>query len=238
MKTSIILSISFLVTFGYGKCQTVENAPLTYVEIFSTGFDGSRMAYHIQPEGRYTEIKGSPYLSDDWINGAIQLKTDSVASPFRMRYNIYGNEMQFIYLKDTFAVSNPLKVAAVWLDNRRFEYLPFVINENQQYGYFEVMVEGHYRLLKLHGARLDAGRDPVTPYHCQNSTDRFVKTESWYFQTHEMSVPEALPESARSLSRIFPGSTPGLFEQMKTMRFRIHRETDLVGIFSWMNEQK
>ncbi len=238
MKTLVILFFSWLVAFGYARCQTIENAPLKYVEIFSTGFDGSRIAYHIQPEGRYTEIKGSPYLSDEWINGAIQLKTDSVPSPFRMRYNIYGNEMQFIYLKDTFAVSNPYKVAAVWLENRRFEYLSFVINENQQYAYFEVMVDGPYRLLKLHGARLDAGRDPVTPYHCQNSTDRFVKTESWYYQSEAMPVPEALPGSARSLSRIFQKSIPGLLEQMKTMRFRIHRETDLVRIFSWMNEQK
>jgi hypothetical protein len=238
MKAYRALFVLLLFSFGYGKSQSVVKETLKYVEIFSTGFDGSRISYHIQPEGRYKEIKGSPYLYDDWHDGAIQLKTDTIASSFRMRYNMYGNEMQFIYKADTFAVSNPLKVSKVWIGNREFEYLPFVLNENQQYGYFEVIVNGPYRLLKLHGARLDAGRDPVTPYHCQNSSDRFVKTENWYYQTGKMTEPMMLPESVKSLSRIPPGDKESVAEFIRTSRLRIHRETDLIEIFRWMNKNK
>jgi hypothetical protein len=196
------------------------------------------MAFHIRPEGRYNEVKGSPYLFDDWRQGRIFLKDDTVGGEFRMRYNIYGNEMQFINKTDTFSIANPLKVSSIWIDGHQFEYLPFVYNENANMAFFEVLVPGKTRLLVRHAVRLDSGMDPVTPYHCQNSADRFMQVKSYYYQTIEMEGPVELPSSNSGLKSITSLNQPEVKEYIKVHKIRLHNEKDLIELFSWLNQSQ
>jgi len=238
MKTkNLFLILAIIIPAGL-KSQENQDRGLHFVEIYSTGYDGTQVAYHINPEGRYQEIKGSPYLLDDWKEGAILLKTDSVPVSFLMRYNLYGNEMQFIHGSDTFAISNPHKVQAVWLGGRKYQYLPFIINNNQQYGYFEVLVDGRFRLLKLNGIRLDAGTDPVTPYHCQNSTDRFVKTVAYYFQDPTGADPVLLPGNRMNISGVKSWEDRKAGDFLRKEKLHPGKEGDLVKFFEWLNQSE
>jgi hypothetical protein len=238
MKSKNLFLILILIMPFTLKAQENQERRLQFVEVYSTGYDGTQIAYHINPQGRYQEIKGSPYLFEEWKEGAIMLKSDTVRVPFRMRFNVYGNEMQFIHGSDTFAISNPHKVGSVWLESRRFQYMPFMLNGNQHYAYFEILVDGKYKLLKLNGIRLDAGTDPVTPYHCQNSTDRFVRTAAFYYQYPEGSEPVLMPSSRSGLSRVelWADRKAGVF--MKEARIHPGKESDLIRLFEWLNQSK
>lgn len=207
-----------------------------YVEIFSTGFDGSQIACHIRPEGRYVELKGSPYLNESWTIGRILLKDDTVGAEFWMRYNVFGNEMQFINQQDTFAISNPLKLNAVYLNGHRFEYLPFKFNKNDNLAYFEVLQEGKVRLLVRHSSRLESGMDPVTPYHCQNSYDRFIPGRYYYYQTTDMESPRELPAGKRDFLALSEIERPGLKEFLHSSKIKLHKEQDLQVLFTWINQ--
>lgn len=216
--------------------QVTNKKQTNYVEIFSTAYEGSQIACHIHPEGRYAEVKGSPYLYDSWSDGRIILKDDTVGAGFRLRYNVYGNEMQFINKADTFAISNPLKLNAVWLNGHRFEYLPFTLNKNENMAYFEVLAEGKIRLLVRHSSRLESGMDPVTPYHCQNSYDRFVSGKVYYYQTAEMELPRELPSGRSAFLSIKEFNRPDLKEFIHARKIRLHNDQDLAVLFTWINQ--
>ena len=238
MKTKSLLFLpAILIQLGL-HAQENQDKGLHFVEVYSTGYDGTQLAYHINPEGRYQEIKGSPYLFEEWKEGAILLKDDSVPVSFKMRFNIYGNEMQFIYGSDTFAISNPHKVQSVWIDGRKFQYQPFIVNNNQHYGYFEVLADGKYRLLKLNGARLDAGTEPVTPYHCQNSSDRFVRTIAYYYQDPSGADPSMLSTTRMNLASIRSGSGEKARDYLHDEKLRPGKEADLVRFFEWLNKSE
>jgi hypothetical protein len=236
MKITTIMAALFLGIAATVTAQDMNKEQPKYVEIFSTGYDGSQMAYHIRPEGRYVEMKGSPYLYEAWSDGRIMLKDDTVGAEFSMRYNVYGNEMQFINGADTFAIANPLKLNAVWLEGHRFEYLPFTLNKNANMAYFEVLNPGKVRLLVRHSSRIETGMEPVTPYHCQNSSDRFVTGKVYYYQTIEMDMPSELPSGKRDFLSIRAFNRPELKEFMHSQKIRMRNEQDLGVLFTWINQ--
>jgi hypothetical protein len=232
---TVFAGLCFLMT-AHAVAQETDKLITNYTEVFSTGYEGSQMALHIRPEGRYTEIKGTPYLFEPWCEGRILLKDDTIGGKFKMRYNVYGNEMQFINNLDTLAIANPLKVDAVWLNNRRFEYLSFTHNNNANMAWFEVIGEGKTRLLVRYSSRLESGMDPVTPYHCQNSYDRFVSGKYYYYQTPEMESPQELPASRGSFLSIREFNKPDLREFIHARKINFHNEQDLNVLFTWINK--
>jgi len=236
MKITISIAGLLIGIATAASAQETDKQQPNYVEIFSTGYEGSQMAIHIRPEGRYVEVKGSPYLYESWTDGRIMLKDDTVGAEFRMRYNVYGNEMQFINRSDTFAISNPLKLNAVWLNGHRFEYLPFTLNKNENMAYFEVLAEGKVKLLVRYSSRLESGMDPVTPYHCQNSYDRFVAGKFYYYQTIEMEAPMELPSGRRAFLSIKEFNSPDMNEFMHSRKISLHNDQDLNMLFTWINQ--
>ncbi len=206
-----------------------------YIEIYSTGYDGSQVAIHIRPEGRYADIKGSPYLDESWKPGRIYLVSDTVGAAFLMRYNVYANEMQFISHADTLAISNPLKVKRIFLDGRCFEYLPFLLNGNENMAWFSILESGKNRLLLRYGSRLERGSDPVTPYHCQNASDHFAAGKYYYYQTTEMAMPAEIPTNRNAFTGIKAFGNPEIREYIKVHKISLRNEKDLADLFSWIN---
>ncbi len=230
-----IIVLSFGMVAG---CFTQEKSSQNtrYLEIFSTGMDGSQVALHIRPEGRYREIKGSPYLYNSWLPGGIMLKEDSIGAEFSIRYNVYGNEMQFISKNDTFAIANPLKVNKVNIGEHHFEYLPFNLNGNDNMAWFEVINTGKNRLLIRYATRMEGGMDPVTPYHCQNSSDRFVTSKYYYYQTVSMDSPQEIPTGRKAFLSLQDFNRPNVKDFVHNNKIKLHKEEDLRELFTWMNK--
>lgn len=197
--------------------------------VFESGF-------LIRPEGRYRQTKGSPYLYDEWKPGRVWMSGDTLPIKLSLRYNIYGNEMQFLYEQDTFAISNPFSVRGIELDGRYFEFLAFMHHGNENMAWFEVLIDGPYRLLSWHGVRLDAGREPMTPYHPQNEYNRFVHVKKHYLQTPDNPDPMEAPDIRKEWVRL-AGERGGVVKEfIRDERIRLHREDDLIRLVMKLND--
>lgn len=233
--------ITLLLTFFFMSFLMINNLKaqekdLTSVEILSSqGVYES--AFMIRPEGRYRKIKGTPYLNAKWMPGKVWLEGDSVPANFYMRYNVYGNEMQFIYKQDTFAIANPLSLSKIELDNQQFEYLAFLHYENINMAYFVVITDGAYRLLARHEVRLQAGREPMTPYHPQNEYDRFVHLKSYYLQGPDEPNPFPVPASKKDWYAFAGKQKDELKAFLKEEKIHLTREEDLVKLIDFINRK-
>jgi len=228
----ILLFVSF--AFSESPAQT---ATPKLVQLTNTMGDVFQASFSIRPEGRYRTIKGSPYLFEDWHPGIVAVQNDSTRVHLPMRYNVYGNEMQFIANQDTFAVANPLILDFISIDDRRFEYLAFNrSNDNSNMAYFEILNEGGFRLLKRFETKIIDGRDPVTPYHPQNDNDRFVLHSSLYLQTPDNPEPIGIPGAKIKWLELAGPNRDKLNVFIKSNRIKINKEKDLLKIIRFLNE--
>lgn len=231
----ILLLIGLLLSFNTLSGQEVSTGNPNYIQVNNTMGDVFNYAFQIRPEGRYQQIKGSPYLYEEWIEGRVKMAGDSVFLHFPMRYNLYANEMQFIFRQDTFAVANPLAVEEIQLEDHRFVYLPFHHRDNLNMAYFEILVEGPVDLLLRRESRLEWGTDPVTPYHCQNDHDRFVKKSIYYYWEEGQDEPVEMPPYPREVYRL--DFVKPHKEYIKENRLKVRKEDDLIQLFNWINKQ-
>ncbi len=234
MKLTRLLIISVIVIFSHsiGYSQTIS---LSSVEIM--GAQGVfESAFMIRPEGRYKKVKGSPYLDSKWQASQVWLGSDSIPTEFPMRYNIYGNEMQFVHEADTFAIANPLSIRKILLGDHWFEYMDFIHNGNDNLAYFEILVSGPYRLLVLHRVILSAGKEPLTPYHPQNDYDRFVSSRKYYVQTPGSPVPVLMQESRSAWITLSGNNKENFKNYIKSEKIRFHKEEDLIKLVEFLNK--
>lgn len=216
--------------------QVTSSSSLKYLQIDNTMGEMLTYAFQIRPEGRYVQLKGSPYLDEEWREGEVLLTGDSLSLNFPMRYNIYGNEMQFVYDEDTFAISNPLRVNEINLDGHRFVYLTFHHRKILNLAYFEILADGDFQLLLRRESVLEAGQRPVTPYHSQIDRHGFATRKFYYYQSKMMGEPSLLPGTRSKMLQMEE------FSDQKTMirDLRIHpsREGDLVALFNTINSSQ
>ena len=207
-----------------------------FIQVECTAGDLFHYSFQISPDERLTEIRGTPFFNEAWQDAEVELVHDTLIYYFPMRYNMYVNQMQFIYREDTFSIGNPLMVDHVQLGGHRFVYLPFHLGEQFNMAWFEVMTEGWPRLLVRHESRLDAGSVPVTPYHCQNDYSRFVKRSVSYYMTAEMDEPVEIPLSRKKFDSL--DILDGYRDSIRELRINPRRQGDLVELFKLLGQPK
>jgi len=233
MRNAFIFVTFILFVWCYSPTYG-QSDKLSTIEVISS--DGIyESAFRIRPEGRYEKIKGSPYLEENWTQGQIWLEGDSLPGIFDMRFNVYGNEMQYIYEKDTFAIGNPFSIDKILFSNRHFEYLAFLYNDNQNMAYFEVLVEGKVRLLARYQVSLKLGKKPLTAYHPQNEYDWFVQGRVYYLQTAGQPNPTVIPDRKRIWIDLAEEDNGEMSRFIKDNRLKLNREKDLIRLVEYLN---
>ncbi len=113
MRTT--LAILLLYFLSSGSNAQVQNVNITgsYNGVFMLSNTGSDY-----------KINGSPYLSEDWMYGTLEMKSEIAAEIDTIheitglfRYNLYGQEFEMIHNKDTFAIIAPFDIQEVFRIN-------------------------------------------------------------------------------------------------------------------------
>lgn len=89
------------------------------------------------------DIKGSPYLDDNFVNGSVYTlsKTQYVDVP--LRYNIYNDQIEFKTDDNTVqALAAPESIEKIEFGNYQMVYIPYSISKKIRRGYFIVLAEG------------------------------------------------------------------------------------------------
>lgn len=234
MRIIISITVLFLCFSLSVWGQANKQLQANYLEI--TSYDGNRMSIQNRLDNKYNTVKGSPFLNEAWSDGRIMLINDSVGAELKMRFNVYGNEMQFIDGADTLIITNPMRLHALWLDGRRFEYLPYRTGTSEKATYFEVLITGKVKLLLRHSCRLQKGSTDVTPYSSGVTDDQFVPEKSYYYQNIDMETAGELPLVRKGFISIPEFSIPEVEEFMKAKKIKLRDEKDLITLFTWINQ--
>jgi len=184
---------------------------------------------------RAMNAKGSMYLFDDWREGTLILKNDTMVEGLKLRYNIYARQMHFIYLQDTLALIVPDKVKYVVLENLAFVWTDYLEDNLLKKDYFQILVEGQNRLLFHRKVKFDPKSPPATPYSTGTVDDRFLRFENTYLQKGNEPAVQ-LKRSRRGLMASFPDKSQEIKQFMRKERIRPKKTQDLIKVVQFYNK--
>jgi len=163
------------------------------------------------------KITGSPYLSETWIFGSLEMKGDRVKKARRdkdnkvkidglFRYNLYAQEFEMVYGRDTFAITSPFNVKNISVSNMNFLHGLYVKRGgNHPYlgsAYFQILSEGECKLLLRHDVKISSGSGPMT-YNWAGGADAFVQYRQLYYQESEGAEVVLLKKRRNSIRKLF-----------------------------------
>ncbi len=179
----------------------------------------------------YSNIKGSPFLHENFIEGQIKLDNGrTYQGP--LRYDIYSDEIEFKTTDgDIYAVRNPETIQFATLGDVNFNYFePWEFKDVK--GFYQLLVIGNYSLYKKYHVNL---KDPeaARPY-VEAKPARFEIKDSKYYI---MDADGFFTEIKNKKDLVLPGLNANKQESfIKSNKIGHKDEIDLIRFVEFLNE--
>lgn len=155
------------------------------------------------------------------------------------RYNLYAQEFEMIYDKDTLAIRAPFYVQSITFSNKKFIY-GFYVDRNFGHdylgsSYFEVLNEGSCKLLIRHYVKIKSNNGPVTYAWAGDESDSFVKYKQLYYQETDDTEVKLLKKSKKNLRKIFTDKYDEIEMYIRNEKINVKDENELIKAFAFYN---
>lgn len=178
-------------------------------------------------------IKGSPYLTDDFIKGKIFTveKQEYVGIP--VRYNIYNDQLEFKNdAGDVQALANPEIVEKVEFGDYKMDYLPYSYSKKIRHGFFIVLAEGKASLYAKKNVDFKEAEKPGAYKEAQPA--QFVSNSDDYFI--RVGLEEAkLVGNKKDLVDIFPDHKNEIEAFIKKNKTKTNKPESLTELVDYYN---
>jgi len=182
------------------------------------------------------DFNGSPYLSEEFVEGTMTVSDGTVIPGLKYRYDIYGDKMQFILNRDTAVINRPMAVRSLVMGDRKFVYEVYMVQANRvATGYFE-MIRENENLTILYRRKIEIEQDIYVPnYGGGGGTKEFeMKQDNSYYVKHGNSAAQKI-HSRKGLLKIIPDYRDRVKQYMKDHRLSVKKEKDLAAIADYYN---
>jgi hypothetical protein len=181
-------------------------------------------------------INGSPYLTTDFVEGTMTTLDGTVIPGLKYRYDIYGDEMQFIVNIDTATINKPLALSSVEFEDHKFVYEVFLADAGRvATGYFEVIEENTY-LTVLYRRQIKLEQDVYVPnYGGGGGSKEFKmkKVNSYYVKPIESAALQI--RNKKDFLNSIPDYRDEVKKYMKDHKISVKKEEDLQKVAIYYN---
>jgi hypothetical protein len=227
MKTLFIL-IAFLIIGHSSFSQAIDN-----VHTLHDQYTLEKSRLNALDPGRYSQIAGSPYLSEEFVKGEVIINDSIHYEEIPLRYNIFSDRMEYIDAQERVLEVNTAMHRFVFnLDDRIFRLLQYNDGTGIKRGMLEVMVDGETRLYRKYNMAIVGGTLP-TGYQGAKPT-RFNKTKDQFFIATGGRIP-VLITKRKDLIKNLEAVNPRIDQYLKTNQVRLSSEQSLIDIVEYTN---
>ncbi|MBN1339695.1 MAG: hypothetical protein JXA03_10250 [Bacteroidales bacterium] len=254
-----IITLSFVLVFTGSFAQEYKEFKDFYYDVERN----SRI--FTQGSVNVDRIRGSMYLSRDFLQGSMLMKDSTLVGNVAFRYNIFTDQVEFFVIKesglkdrivdddgnmfaarveyipkDTFTIALPFEVKEVVMGNRKMLYLLAIKGKGgKNYltsGYFEVLTDGKCQLLLRREVNIEV--HSFVPYYGGGGGDGssyFARYEKLYYRM-ESGPATHLRKSRRNLLRIMGDKKAEMSEFIRREKINFGSYVDLVKVFDFYNK--
>jgi hypothetical protein len=188
----------------------------------------------------YADISGSPYWNNDWDAAILIFNNDKGVKLQKAKLNLYTNELLYFDATGTqLAVENKIVKRVIFFKGQdtskitgAFLSLPNV-EENSEYGYFQVLNDGSLQLLKLNKVSVHTSEyDPISGRNDHN----FITKSAYYIKGIGIfSKLQALSEAGVAAALTF---TSDMRIWLSNQKNRLKSEADVIAFLNYCNTAK
>lgn len=184
----------------------------------------------LSEDDSFKEVKGTPCLNKEFIEGQIVLKGDT-AFNLPLRYNIYKDVLEYRVKDKTYIVGNPEAIKEVVIGDNKLIYLT-IKNTNDFNGYYELLCEGKCILLsrkqvRLNEKKLSNGIVPEKPAE-------FIRLDDKYFIINSSSIP-VLVNNKKTLLKCLDDKSSEIEFFLKKNKLSVKKTEDLKSLIEYYN---
>lgn len=213
---------------GTGLLQA-QSTNITLGDFYRT-FKGSQYGRMFDEK---SEIKGTPYENDQFVNGEIFTNAQQHFSDIPLRYNMNSNQMEFKRPEgDVYEISPAEMIDSILIGPSKYIYTAYKSGSKSLKGYFKVLAGGTPALLLKMSVILKAA-EPAAPYKEPVPATFERKPDEFYLL---LSAGEAVKLSGKKdLLEILTSHTNELEQFIKDNKVKFTRQEDLISLMKYYN---
>lgn len=185
------------------------------------------------------QVDGSPFLSDNFLPGEIGFIDSAKLVDITLRYNIYMDQMQVIFNNDTLSVQPSYLLKYIRLADQYFIFSLIYDKSTRKFskGYFEILADGEYKLLKQYKRPL-LYDSYATNYNSGGGTKRYFfgsETALYYKKGEEAAIK--IGRTEKQVVKIFPPEKQEKITQfIEEKELQVRKQEDLIKLLNFLNE--
>lgn len=230
-------SILFVICLAASSAAFSQNRPSSQLQenwenLSTEGYRGMVFTY----DTRYSGVKGSPFLSEDWLTGKLFLISGDSVEDKPLKLDIYQNELILRQRNSENYVKKEAIEGFAFTDPQtgvNYEFIKAIHPQRGDEQYFQRLTSGRAELLVFHEARFHKANYKGA-YATGNTYDEFIPGET-FFARHTASAPQKLKTSKNSLIRFFPDHQDEIKGFLKENKFKLSDKEDLIKVFNYYN---
>lgn len=185
-------------------------------------------------ETKYVDVQGSPYLYDDWKNGAILDKSGNLSENIMIRYDGYRDEVQFVKDGKNLVVEPAvakefyfvlLNEASGNVARELFRNGYDIVGYNKN-NYFNVKYDGTSKFLRK--IKIAYMEEVVSNYGTNEQVKRFDRKEIDYVVINGVSLE--LSKSRKEVMDYFHQHKASMQSFIKQNKLKLKDDNDLIKI--------
>jgi hypothetical protein len=178
-------------------------------------------------------IDGSPYLNDEFIEGAVftTSKTQYVGVP--LRYNIYNDQIEFQLGENPVqALAAPETVEMVQFGDFMFEYIPHTNAKKIKRGFFIIEEKGNATLYSKPQVIFENAKEPAA-YQDAVPARFLTRPDEYYIRVGK--EPAVLIAKKKDLEEVFPYHKAEIAEFIKKNKVKPNNPESLKELVQFYN---
>lgn len=177
------------------------------------------------------QIAGSPYLNKQFQSSYISKINGAEIKNVLLRYNIYNDQMEFIKDMKFFSIALPNEIARINMGGIVFIYKPYTAAKSMSAGYFQVMYEGDFQLLKKYQVVLSS---PSEKMHSGDSL-RFERKLPQFYLRYRDGMAH-LVYSQKTLIKGLQPISQNIIDYIKSNKINTRDEKQLIDLMEYMDQ--
>jgi hypothetical protein len=230
MKKLIGILVLFLIISLPAKSQ----------EVIKIQGQGLNMFIPIFRDEIELDVLGTPYMNDSWMYGYFHAY-DTIKIEGLFRYNVFNQEIAFIYGEDTLSIAAPLNVDTIAFSGKYFTYSLYIEEKKGPdvlaSAYFEILNDGDFKLLRKNYVEIKEN-SYAKNYMGGGGDGReyFIHQSSLYYKPEPGSAAFKLQKNKREILHLFKDKKEEISSYIKQNKLSISSEKDLIKIFNYYNQ--
>jgi hypothetical protein len=179
---------------------------------------------------QYTDVKGSPFLYDEWKEGFVEMQSGKAFSGVKLKYDQVEDELMFLNSKgEELLFVEP--VVKFELNKRHFHKGYTATDGTPPTAFYEVLVNGPVQLLK----RISKKVYEEVPYSSATKVRSIIATEAYYVSVAEDASLIKIKKDKKSLLQALPGKKIELEQYVKDQLLDLRQEAHMVILMNYYN---